>query len=138
MSRSLRNTEGGPHIPPRPLRWVAKWAQVGSCWLICSPWDASWARVLAFVAFRCRTGAILMRLGALRARFWRVPGGSGEGFKAPGPYFSIFLHACALAWSKCSECDKTTVLVGREPQQYAGVPYPIRVLNDGNWGFLRT
>ena len=90
-------------------------AYIGSCCLLGSPWGASWARVLAFVAFCCRAGPILVRLGALRARFWRVPGGSGEGFGAPKPYFSTFLHACALAWSKFSECDKTTVLVGREP-----------------------
>ena len=76
---------------------------------------ASWTRVLAFVAFRCHAWPVLARLGALRARFWRVPGGSGEGFGAPVPYFSTFLHACTLASSKCSECDKATVLVGREP-----------------------
>ena len=54
-----------------------------------------------------------MCLGALRARFWRVPGGSREVFKAPGPHFSTFLHTRAPAWSKCSECNKTTVLMGR-------------------------
>ena len=108
--------------------------QVGSSSLMLAHFSllgASGAPVLAFVTFRCHTRPVLARLGALRARFWRVPGGSGEGFKAPGPYFPAFLHACALAWSKCSECDKTTVLVGREPQQYAGVPYPKRVLDDG-------
>ena len=79
-------------------------------------------------------GVSLPRLADFGAS-WRapgeVPGGSGEGFKASGPYFPAFLHACALAWSKCSECDKTTVVVVREPQQYAGVPYPKRVLDDG-------
>ena len=92
---------------------------------------ASWGLFSHLAAFVASLGRFFPRLGALRARFWRVPGGSGEGFKAPGLYFSIFLHACALAWSKCSECDKTTVLVGREPQQDAGVLYPKRVLNDG-------
>ena len=66
-------------------------------------------------------GVLLLRWADFGAS-WRAPGSilegsgvSGEGFKAPGLYFSIFLPACALAWSKCSECDKTTVLVGREP-----------------------
>ena len=106
--------------------------QVGSSWLMLAHFSllgTSGAPVLAFAAFRCHAWPILVRLGALRDRFWRVPGGSGEGFGAPGHYFSTFLHACTLASSKCSECDKTTVLVLGEPQQYAGVPYPIRVLN---------
>ena len=65
------------------------------------------------MAFRCRAGPIFVCLGALRARFCRVPGGSREDFEAPGPHFSTFFHACAPAWSKCSECNKTTVLMGR-------------------------
>ena len=114
MSRSLRSTEGGPRIPPRSRRCGVKWAQVRSCWLICSLLDAFWAHVLALVAFCCCAGPILVRLGALRARFWRVPGGLREGFGAPGPYSSTFLHACTLASSKCSECNKTTILVDQK------------------------
>ena len=57
-------------------------------------------------------GRILAALGLLLASFWKHLDVSGAGFGAPGPYFLTSSHACALVWSKFSECDKTTVLMG--------------------------
>ena len=42
--------------------------------------------------------------------FWQVRGAILGCSKT---LFASFWHACALVWSKCSACDKTTVLVGR-------------------------
>ena len=47
----------------------------------------SWARFAALAAFRCRLWPVLVHPETLRARFWRVSGGPGEGFGGSKPRF---------------------------------------------------
>ena len=53
------------------------------------------------------------RPDALRARFLRVWGRSREVLRPTRRCFLRFYAVCALALSQCSECSKTTVLMGR-------------------------
>ena len=61
---------------------------------------------------------VFMRLGALRARFLRVPGRSGEGFGAPK---AIFLHVfshfgqeIAILWKNVFPSKKNTKIQGSD------------------------
>ena len=53
------------------------------------------------------------RPDALRARFLKVWGRSREVLRPTRHCFLRFYAVCALALSQCSECSKTTVLMGR-------------------------
>ena len=53
----------------------------------------------------CRSGPVLVGLGALRTRFWRVPGGFGEGFGGPRAFFFyVFSHTRACNAKKPRIC----------------------------------
>ena len=83
------------------------------CWRYFSLLGASWAhfaRLAAFVASLGRFFGVLARSGL---DFTGVRVGLGRVLEPPGPRFSRFCAACALALSDCSECNKTTVLLGR-------------------------
>ena len=55
----------------------------------------------------CRSGPVLVGLGALRTRFWRVPGEFGEGFGGPKAFFFyVFSHTRACNAKKLRICKK--------------------------------
>ena len=64
-----------------------------------------WGDFWESCCFCCRSGPVLVGLGALRTRFWRVPGGSGEGFGGPKAFFFyVFSHTLACNAKKPRIC----------------------------------
>ena len=134
MSRSLRSTEGGPRIPPKIRHGEftgLKLADVGS-------FVRSWALL-------GRVFWLLWRFVAALGRFWCILARSGfdfGGFRvAPGrilelqslTFRSFWMHARLRGQNflnvtkyNFNGSEHTT-----QAKQYAGVPYPLRVLDDG-------
>ena len=85
---------------------------------------ASWPLFSRLVACCCRSWLLLVRPGALRARFLRVWERSREVLRPTWHCYLRFYAVCALALSQCSECSKTTVLIGRNTLRKHGAPRP--------------
>ena len=97
----------------RPLKSRCTLGYVGAMLAHFSLLGASWAhfsRLAAFVASLGRFFRVLARSGLDFGGFRVVP---GRTLEPPGPHFSRFCTACAIALSDCSECNKTTVLMDR-------------------------
>ncbi len=107
--------------------WINFDPHLGPCWHHFGSLFAL-GRVSAFfsrlVAFCCRSWPLLVRPRALRARFLRVWGRSREVLRPTWRFFLRFYAACAPAPSQCSECSKTTVLIGRNTLRKHCAPRP--------------
>ena len=100
------------------------WDHVGTMLAHFSLLGASWPLFSRLVAFCCRSWPLLVRPGALRARFLRVWGRSREALRPTRRCFLRFYAVCALALSQCSECNKTTILMGRNTLRKHCAPRP--------------
>ena len=75
---------------------------------------ASWAHFSRRAAFVASFGRFFRVLVRSRLDFGGSGVAPGRVLEPPGPFFSTFFCACALALSECSECGKTTILSVRD------------------------
>ena len=71
-----------------------------------------WRAFCASCCFCGRSCAFLGSFGSLWARFWSDLGSILAGIGHPRHYFSRFFGAGLLSLPTCSECNKTTILLG--------------------------